>query len=105
MHFGKHIIVGRDNVKEILDDAHVIIDSTLVRRKCNPRTSHASHVIWNNLVDFVPNTGVVTTSIASKCKHRKPRLKHRSMKTETLGNLFFQTFVNIVMLLLKIAWL
>lgn len=90
MHFVKHVIVGRDDVKEILDDAHIIIDSSLVRRNSNPRTSHASHIIWNNLVDFVPNTSVMTTSVASKRKHRKPRLKHRSMKTETFGYLFFR---------------
>lgn len=75
MHFVKHVIVGGDNVKEILNDAHIIIDSSLVRRNCNPRTSHASHIIRNYLVDFIPNTSVVTTSIASKRKYRKPRLK------------------------------
>lgn len=93
MHFVKHVIVGRDDVKEILDDAHVIIDSSLVRRNSNPRTSHASHIIWNNLVDFVPNTSVMTTSVASKRKHRKPRLKHWSMKAETLGDLLFESFI------------
>ena len=93
VHFVKHVIVGRDDVKEILDDAHVIIDSSLVRRNSNPRTSHASHIIWNNLVDFVPNTSVMTTSVASKRKHRKPRLKHWSMKTETFGYLFFESFI------------
>lgn len=93
MHFVKHVIVGRDGVKEILDDAHVIIDSSLVRRNSNPRTSHASHIIWNNLVDFVPNTSMMTTSVASKRKHRKPRLKHWSMKAETLGDLLFESFI------------
>ena len=93
VHFVKRVIVGRDDVKEILDDAHVIIDSSLVRRNSNPRTSHASHIIWNNLVDFVPNTSVMTTSVASKRKHRKPRLKHWSMKTETFGDLFFESFI------------
>ena len=93
MHFVKHVIVGRDDVKEILDDAHIIIDSSLVRRNSNPRTSHASHIIWNNLVDFVPNTSVMTTSVASKRKHRKPRLKHWSMKAETLGDLLFESFI------------
>lgn len=99
MHFVKHVIVGRDDVKEILDDAHIIIDSSLVRRNSNPRTSHASHIIWNNLVDFVPNTSVMTTSVASKRKHRKPRLKHWSMKAETLGDLLFESFLNSATLL------
>ena len=83
-------LLGEMMSKEILDDAHVIIYSSLVRRNSNPRTSHASHIIWNNLVDLIPNTSMMTTRIASKRNHRKPRLKHWSIEgQETLGDLAF----------------
>mgnify|MGYP006995863378 CR=1 FL=1 len=36
---------------------------------------------------------MMTTRIASKRKHRKPRLKHWSMKAETLGDLLFESFI------------
>ena len=36
---------------------------------------------------------MMTTRIASKRNHRKPRLKHWSMKAETLGDLLFESFI------------
>ena len=62
--FRKHIIVGRDDIKKILDDTKAEIDFPLVDRNCNPRTAHASLGQHLQCKCAVPYASVVAAVVA-----------------------------------------
>lgn len=58
------IVVGRDYVKEILDDADIVVCPALVCRRIYPGTGHSGHVVWDDGIDLIPNAGVVAAGVS-----------------------------------------
>ena len=64
-HLVQHIVIGRYDIEEILDDTYIIVYSAFIRRERYPRTNHTLHIIWDYLVYFIPNARMMATSITS----------------------------------------
>ena len=52
---GIHVVVGRNDVEEILDDAKIEIDAESIGRQCNPTARHAvgehrTDGFWNGIL-------------------------------------------------------
>ena len=84
MHFVKHVIVGRDDVKEILDDADCEIHSLRVCWQGNPGMSNSS---WRNRHDgtyLVPHPLMVATGISQQCQRCYPRFQDDGLQAEIM---------------------
>ncbi len=58
-----HIVVGRNDVQEILDDAKVKIDAECICGQSYPTACHTVGKHWTDGVLLVPYTGMVATGI------------------------------------------
>ncbi len=61
---GFHVIIGRNDVQEILDDAKTEIGLALVDWNCNPRLSHSPLSKHLQSKSAIPYAGVMTTIIS-----------------------------------------
>ena len=75
IHLGLHVVVRRNDVQEILDDAKIEINAECVRRKCYPVARHAIRNHGTDGVLLVPDTGMVAAGIAGQGNDGKPRLE------------------------------
>ena len=60
LYFGLHVIVGGNDVEEILDNAKVEIDAERIRWQGYPTACHAVGKHWSDSILFVPYAGMVT---------------------------------------------
>ena len=86
-----HVVVGRNDVEEILDNAKVKIDAKRVRRQCNPTARHAIGNHWSDSVLLVPYASMVTARVACEGDDGKPRLEGGYLKAELAGNALLDT--------------
>ena len=66
IYLGFHVVIGRNDVQEILDDAKVKVNT---ERICGQSYPIAHHAIRNHGADsvlLVPHTGMVATGITSQ---------------------------------------
>ena len=69
-----HIIVGRNDVEEILDDAKIEIDAEGIGRQCNPTACHAvgehrTDGFWNGILLLM---FLEWDSVAHRIKIKRP---------------------------------
>ena len=81
-----HVVVGRNDVEEILDDAKIEIDAEGIGRQCNPTACHAVGNHWSNGVLLVPYTGMVAAGIARQGDDGEPRLEGGYLQAELAGD-------------------
>ena len=77
-----HIVVRRNDVEEILDDAKVEIDTEIIGWKSYPAASHTVGKHRTYSVLFVPYTGMMAAGIACQRNNSEPRLKRCHLQTE-----------------------
>ena len=67
--FYHEVVVWRDDVKEVFDDADVVVCPSLVCGRIYPGAGHSGHIVWNNGVDFIPEA--VYTHQSMTVKHSR----------------------------------
>ena len=91
VHLVKHIIVWRNNIKEVLDDAHIKVHFQRIRWQGNPRTWHPDRHGSTNREYPIPYTCMMTTWVSCYSDNGKPRLKRSNLQAkwqcDTLLNL------------------
>lgn len=82
------IVVWRDDVKEVFDDADIVVCPAFVCSWIYPRAGHSGHIVRNDGIDLIPDAGVVTAGISRESNDVHPRFKHGCVKEELLGHSF-----------------
>ena len=59
LQFVFEVVVRRYDVKEVFDDADVVVSPSLVRGRIYPRTGHSGHIVGDDGIDFVPYARMV----------------------------------------------
>ena len=72
INLGLHVVVRRNDVQEILDDAETEIGLFLIDRDCNPRTGHAPLRQNPQSKCTVPNAGMMTAIVSGYSDNRHP---------------------------------
>ena len=67
-----HVVVRRNDVKEVFDDAETKIGFLLIDRDCNPRTGHAPLRQNPQSKCTVPNAGMVAAVVSGYSDNRHP---------------------------------
>jgi len=88
LQFGGHVVVWRNDVKEILDNAKTEIHFLLIDIVRNPRSCHATHSQSPQCKSSVPHTRMVATIVSRDCDDGHPRHEHRHSQRKLLRNLF-----------------
>ena len=86
-----HIVVRRNDVEEVFDDAEVKIDAERIGGQSYPATSHTVGKHRTYCVLLVPNTGMVTTGIAGQSYNGKPRLERCYLQAKSPCNTFLDS--------------
>ena len=81
-----HIVVGRNDVEEILDDAKIEIDTEGIGRQCNPTARHAVGKHRTYGVLLVPYTGMVAAGVARQGDDGEPRFEGGYLQAELAGD-------------------
>ena len=81
-----HVVVGRNDVEEILDEAKIEIDAEGIGRQCNPTARHTVGKHRTDGVLLIPYTGMVATGVARQSDDGEPRLKGSYLQAELAGN-------------------
>ena len=84
--FRPHVVVRRNDVEEILDDAKIEIDAEGIGRQCNPTACHAVGNHWSDGVLLVPYTGMVAAGVARQGDDGEPRLEGGYLQAELAGD-------------------
>ena len=80
-----HVVVGRYDIEEILDDAKIEIDAKRICRQRNPTSCHTVGKHRTDGILFVPHTSMVTAGIACQGNDSEPRLEGCYLQTEWNG--------------------
>lgn len=88
LQFGGHVVVWRNDVKKILDNAKTEIHFLLIDIVRNPRSCHATHSQSPQCKSSVPHTRMVATIVSRDCDDGHPRHEHRHSQRKLLRNLF-----------------
>ena len=86
--FVLEVVIRWNNVKEILDDADIVLCPAFVCSRIYPRAGHSRHIVRNDGIDLIPDAGVVTAGVSRESNDVHPRLKHGCVKEELLGHSF-----------------
>ena len=65
--FYHEVVVWRDDVKEVFDDADVVVCPALVRSRIYPGAGHSRHIIRNDCIDLIPHASVVAAGVSRQC--------------------------------------
>ena len=89
--FGLHVVMGRNDVQEILDDAEVKVNSKRICWQIYPVSSHTvgKHRTYGILL--VPNTSMVATGIAGQGDNGKPRFEWCHLQAKSPCNAFLDS--------------